>query len=51
VPNVVTVSVDNTPRDQREGAEGEVMLDVEVAAGVCPKATIVVYFSQFTEQG
>src|SRR5581483_1599306 len=30
---------------------GEVMLDVEVIAGVCPKATIVVYFADFTEQG
>ena len=27
------------------------MLDIEVVAGVCPKATIVVYFAAFTEQG
>ncbi len=27
------------------------MLDVEVVAGVCPKATIVVYFSSFDESG
>jgi kumamolisin len=27
------------------------MLDVEVVAGVCPNASIAVYFCQFTEQG
>ena len=51
VPTVRTVSVNNTPTNQRDGAEGEVMLDVEVVAGVCPKATIVVYFSTFDEGG
>jgi kumamolisin len=51
VPVVKTVSVNNTPTDQRDGAEGEVMLDVEVVAGVCPKAAIVVYFSTFDEGG
>jgi len=51
VPTVRTVSVNNTPTNQRDGAEGEVMLDVEVVAGVCPAATIVVYFSTFDENG
>jgi len=51
VPKVVPISVDGTPTDQKDGAEGEVMLDIEVVAGACPKATIAVYFSQFTEQG
>ena len=51
MPTVKTVSVNNTPTDQRDGAEGEVMLDVEVVGGVCPKATIVVYFSTFDENG
>ena len=51
VPTVKTVSVNNTPTNQRDGAEGEVMLDVEVVAGVCPAATIVVYFSSFDESG
>lgn len=51
VPTVKTVSVNNTPTNLRDGAEGEVMLDVEVVAGVCPKATIVVYFSTFDEGG
>jgi kumamolisin len=51
VPTVKTVSVNNTPTNQKDGAEGEVMLDVEVVAGVCPAATIVVYFSTFDEAG
>jgi len=51
VPTVKPVSVNNTPTNQRDGAEGEVMLDVEVVAGVCPKSTIVVYFSTFDEGG
>jgi len=51
LPVVKTVSVNGTPVDQRDGAEGEVMLDVEVVGGVCPAATIVVYFSTFDENG
>ncbi len=50
-PMVKAVSVDGTPTNARDGAEGEVMLDVEVAAGVCPQAKIVLYFASFTEQG
>jgi kumamolisin len=50
-PNVTTISVDGTPTDAQDGAEGEVMLDIEVVAGVCPKAKIVVYFAEFTEPG
>lgn len=54
IPNtakVVPISVDHAPTNRRDGAEGEVMLDVEVVAGVCPKATIPVYFSKWTEKG
>jgi kumamolisin len=51
MPSVKTISVDGTPTSAKDGAEGEVMLDVEVVAGVCPKATIALYFAQFTEQG
>jgi kumamolisin len=51
VPAVRTVSVNNMPTNQRDGAEGEVMLDVEIVAGVCPAAGIVVYFSSFDENG
>jgi len=51
VPTVVPISVDGTPTDTLNDAAVEVMLDVEVVAGVCPKATIPVYFAQFTEKG
>jgi kumamolisin len=51
VPAVTAISVNNTPTNQRDGAEGEVMLDVEVIAGVCPAASIAVYFSTFDENG
>ena len=51
LPFVVLVSVDGTPTDAVDGAEGEVMLDFEVLAGLCPAAKIVGYFTSFTEQG
>jgi kumamolisin len=50
-PTVIPISVDGTATNAKDGAEGEVMLDIEVIAGVCPKAHIAVYFAQFTEQG
>jgi len=34
-----------------DGADGEVMLDIEVAAAVAPKALIAVYFAPNTDQG
>ena len=52
-PTVSAVSVDggkNSPSTAR-GADGEVMLDIEVAAAVAPKAKIVVYFAPNSEQG
>jgi kumamolisin len=51
LPIVTAISTDGTATDSRDGAEGEVMLDVEVIAGLCPKADIAVYFAQWTEQG
>lgn len=51
VPSINAISVDGTSTSARDGAEGEVMLDIEVVAGVCPKATIAVYFAEFTERG
>jgi kumamolisin len=50
-PTVIAISTDGTATNSKDGAEGEVMLDVEVVAGVCPKAKIAVYFAQWTEQG
>jgi kumamolisin len=44
VPNVVEVDVNGGAADMGDDPTGEVMLDVEVVAGVCPKATIPVYF-------
>jgi kumamolisin len=52
-PNVTAVSVDkgkNTP-GSASGADGEVMLDIEVSAAVAPGAKIVVYFAPNTDQG
>jgi len=46
-PNVVAVSVDggsNSPSNPNS-ADGEVMLDIEVAGGIAPDANIVVYFA------
>ena len=53
VPNVVTVRVDggkNQP-STADSADGEVMLDIEVAAAVAPKARIAVYFAPNTNKG
>jgi kumamolisin len=50
-PPVVPVSVGHARTNLHDGAEGEVMLDVEVIAGVCPKAKMPVYFGpDFSEQ-
>ena len=51
VPKVTAISTDGIPTNQEDGAEGEVMLDIEVVTGFCPNANIVVYFAQWTEQG
>lgn len=51
MPVVKAISTDGTSTSARDGAEGEVMLDIEVVAGVCPRSKIVVYFAQWTEQG
>ncbi|WP_158943765.1 protease pro-enzyme activation domain-containing protein [Granulicella sp. S190] len=52
-PSVTAVLVDggkNTPTTA-SSADGEVMLDIEVAAAVAPGAKIVVYFTPNTDQG
>jgi kumamolisin len=52
-PTVTAVSVDkgkNSPGNA-SGADGEVMLDIEVSAAVAPGAKIVVYFAPNTDQG
>ncbi len=53
VPAVAVVSIDggsNQPTTA-QGADGEVMLDIEVAAAVAPGARIAVYFAPNTTQG
>jgi kumamolisin len=52
-PKVVTVQVETESSQDANDADaiGECMLDVEVVAGVCPKATLALYFSNFTEKG
>ena len=52
-PSVKTVRVDggNNAPSNADSADGEVMLDIEVAAGVAPKAKIVVYFAPNTDKG
>lgn len=52
-PSIKAVSVDkgkNKP-STASSADGEVMLDIEVAAAVAPGAKIVVYFTPNTDQG
>lgn len=52
-PSVKAVLVDggkNAPSNAN-GADGEVMLDIEVAGGIAPGANIVVYFAPNTDQG
>jgi kumamolisin len=50
---VVSVSVDgatNAPTTP-DSADGEVLLDIEVAGAIVPKANIIVYFTPNTDQG
>lgn len=50
-PEVVSVSVDGKRNAPGEEADGEVVLDIEVAGAVAPGARIAVYFSEWTEKG
>jgi kumamolisin len=49
-PHVVAVSVDHGSNQPGGDADGEVMLDIEVAAAVAPAATIAVYFAPNTNR-
>jgi len=52
-PQVLSASVDggaNSPSDPNS-ADGEVMLDIEVAGAIAPAAKIVVYFAPNTDRG
>ncbi|MBF0466430.1 MAG: S8/S53 family peptidase [Nitrospirae bacterium] len=53
VPHVQAVSVDGATNNPTtyNSADSEVMLDIEVAAAIAPKAHIVVYFAPNTDKG
>ena len=53
-PTVTAVGVDgatNVPGQDPKGADGEVLLDIEVVGAIAPKAHIVVYFAPNTDAG
>jgi kumamolisin len=50
-PCVTAVGVDGGKNQPGSEADGEVMLDIEVAGAVAPEAKIVVYFAPNTDQG
>lgn len=50
-PNITAVSVDNGTNSPGGQADGEVMLDIEVAGSIAPGANIAVYFTPNTDQG
>ena len=53
-PRVIAIGVDgasNAPTGNPDGPDGEVVLDIEVAGGVAPGATIAVYFAPNTDRG
>ena len=53
MPSVTAASVDgasNAPGSDPSGADGEVLLDIEVAGAVAPGAAQVVYFAPNTDQ-
>ena len=53
VPVIKAISVDGAVSHptNANSADGEVMLDIEVAAAIAPKATIAVYFAPNTNKG
>ena len=53
-PSVSAVGVDgatNSPGQDPQGADGEVMLDIEVVGGLAPASRMVVYFAPNTDAG
>ena len=50
-PSVTAVSVDSGSNQPGGDADAEVMLDIEVAGALAPKAQFVVYFAGNTDQG
>jgi kumamolisin len=50
-PSVTAVSVDGGKNSPGSEADGEVMLDIEVAGSIAPGAKLAVYFAPNTDQG
>jgi kumamolisin len=50
-PAVAAVSVDGGENQPGSNADGEVMLDIEVAGAIAPQAKLFVYFAPNTDQG
>jgi kumamolisin len=53
-PKVTAIAVDggtNSPVGTVDSADGEVMLDIEVAGALAPQSAIAVYFAANTDQG
>ena len=53
-PTVTAVGVDgaeNAPEGNPDGADGEVLLDIEVAGALAPGADLVVYFAPNSDRG
>ena len=53
-PNVTAVGVDgatNVPGQDAQGADGEVLLDIEVAGALAAKAALLIYFAPNTDAG
>ena len=50
-PHITAVSVDGGKNAPGSAADGEVMLDIEVAGSIAPGANMAVYFAPNTDQG
>ncbi|NMO90371.1 protease pro-enzyme activation domain-containing protein [Actinomycetospora sp. TBRC 11914] len=50
-PKILSVGVDGGKNSPGQDADGEVLLDIEVAATIAQKATIAVYFAPNSDQG
>lgn len=50
-PKVVAISIDGARNKPGSDADGEVVLDIEVAGGIAHKAKIAVYFAPNTDKG
>ena len=53
-PTVIPMGVDgaqNAPTGSSDGPDGEVVLDIEIAGALAPRATMVVYFAPNTDRG